>query len=93
MSERGQDWRKFSDEVLTHIERYTVPQYGDKGADQASDYNASMHVVQAKKYLSRFGSNTRPGQELLDLKKAAHYIQMAAMELEIELKGAARESA
>lgn len=78
MSQRGEDWREFSCEVNEHIEEYTVPQYGDKGEDQASDYTVEDHIKQAQKYLARFGRNSRPGQEMLDFRKAAHYIQMAA---------------
>jgi len=82
---RGRDWLEFSGRVLDHIEKYTVPQYGDKGDDQATDYESRDHVKQAKKYLDRYGKNSRPGQEILDLMKTAHYCQMAAMELAKEL--------
>jgi hypothetical protein len=75
---RGIDWVEFSGQVLNHIEVYTVPQYGDKGEDQATEYTVEDHIKQAQKYLSRFGRNSRPGQEMLDFRKAAHYIQMAA---------------
>lgn len=78
MSKRGEDWRAFSSEVNEHIEEYTVPQYGDKGEDQATTYTVEDHIKQAQKYLARFGRNSRPGQEMLDFRKAAHYIQMAA---------------
>jgi len=89
-SERGKDWKKFADSIYEHIENYTVPQYGDKGEDQASEYGSAEHILQAKRYLARYGKNSRPGQEVLDLKKVAHYIQMAAMELEKEIKDATR---
>jgi len=77
ISKRGLDWCKFSKEVLLHIEEYTVPQYGDKGEDIASEYSAEHCVAQIKKYAARFGKNSRPGQDALDLKKIAHYAQMA----------------
>jgi hypothetical protein len=82
LSKRGEDWEKFSAEVLVHIETYTVPQYGDKGGDIASEYSAEHCINQVKKYAARFGKNSRPGQEKLDLLKMAHYIQMAANALE-----------
>lgn len=91
MSQRGEDWKAFSQRVLDHIETYTVPQYGDKGEDQASEYGSAEHVLQAKRYLARYGKNSRPGQEILDLMKTAHYCQMAAMELAIELQDAKYE--
>jgi hypothetical protein len=84
MSKRGKNWRKFADEVETHIEEYTVPQYGDEGDDQVTHYTAEECIKQAQKYLARFGRNSRPGQEHLDLKKAAHYIQMATEKMEVE---------
>lgn len=90
MSERGKDWMAFAGKVNDHIETYTVPQYGDKGEDQASEYGSAEHILQAKRYLARFGKNSRPGQEVLDLMKTAHYIQMAAMELEKELTDVTR---
>lgn len=74
---RGDDFLKFGAKVFEHIENYTVPQYGDKGSDQCTEYTAEDCVKQAQKYLSRFGRNSREGQQELDFKKAAHYIQMA----------------
>lgn len=77
-SMRAQDWGEFSACVRQHIEVYTVPQYGDKGADQATGYSAADHIKQVQKYLNRHGKNSRPGQDALDFLKAAHYLQMAA---------------
>lgn len=77
MTKRGKNWTNFSYKVFDHIENYTVPQYGDEGNDLASGYNAEDCVKQAQKYIARFGKNSRPGQEKLDLIKAAHYLQMA----------------
>ncbi len=91
-SERAKDWYAFSDAVVQHIDAYTVPQYGDKGADQASDYTAEGHVQQARKYLARFGRSSRPGEERLDLMKAAHYLQMAWMEMGNEAGATAGEA-
>ncbi len=82
LSKRGQDWVKFSGVVERHIEEYTVPQYGDKGEDIASEYTAESCINQVKKYAARFGKNSRPGQERLDLLKMAHYVQMAFEALE-----------
>lgn len=70
-------WAKFSFAVLGHIADYVIPQYGDEGKDLATDYTAEACVEQAKKYLARFGRNSRPGEEKRDLIKAAHYIQKA----------------
>lgn len=70
-------WEKFAFRVRRHIREYVIPQYGDEGDDMAHAYSAEACVEQAKKYLGRFGKNVRPGQEELDLLKAAHYIQKA----------------
>jgi hypothetical protein len=78
ISKRGMDWLHFSRQVLNHIESYTVPQYGDKGADQASDWTPEMLLEQVRKYINRHGRNARDGQQGLDFLKAAHYVQMAA---------------
>ena len=77
MSTRGEEWSQFADEVLQHIEVYTVTQYGDKGEDQVTEYTVEDCLTQVKKYLARYGKNQRPGQEHLDFFKAAQYIQMA----------------
>jgi hypothetical protein len=71
------NWVTFSKEVETHIETYTVPQYGDFPNDLASSYTKESCVAQIAKYASRFGKNARPGQDKLDLLKIAHYAQMA----------------
>ena len=76
MSKRGEDWQKFSAEVLKHIEEYTVPQYGDKGEDQCTEFTEQDFITQLKKYINRFGRNSRTGQDKLDLMKIAHYAQM-----------------
>ena len=39
MSLKENDWKDFSDEVVTHIREYVIPQYGDKGDDLASEYS------------------------------------------------------
>lgn len=76
-SARAADWREFSRLVEKHIEEYTVPQYGDKGSDLATEYTAVRCVEQIKKYAARFGKNARAGQDDLDLLKIAHYAQLA----------------
>lgn len=77
-SQRGIAWRAFAEDVLFHIENYTVPQYGDTGNDQVSQYDTQACVRQAMKYMERFGRNMRPGEQFRDFLKAAHYIQLAA---------------
>lgn len=74
---RASDWKAFSQKVEDHIENYTVPQYGDRGKDIASEYSREHCLAQVKKYLARAGRNSRPEQDNLDLIKMAHYLQMA----------------
>ena len=75
-SERGKDWGNFAYKVFAHIEDYTVPQYGDKGTDQCTDFTRQDFETQIKKYANRMGKNSRPGQDRLDLLKICHYAQM-----------------
>jgi hypothetical protein len=81
LSQRGREWIEFSNEVLNHVEEYTVPQYGDKGSDNVTDYDAKDCVLQIRKYATRFGSNQRIDQESLDLLKIAHYSCLAHTKL------------
>jgi len=78
MSKRGENWKKFSDEVLLHIENYTVPQYGDEGEDQVSEWEISDFLTTIKKYLARYGKNVREGEQRRDFVKIAHYASMVA---------------
>ena len=77
VSLRGLDWLEFSAKVLDHIEVYTVPQYGDKGEDVATDYTMEVIAGNIGRYQARMGSNSRPGEEHRDLIKIAHYASLA----------------
>jgi hypothetical protein len=78
---RGANWLIFAAIVLRHVEGYTVPQYGDEGEDQVSEWTAADCVTAIRKYAARFGRNTRDGQDRLDLLKIAHFASMAAEKL------------
>lgn len=82
MSIRGSDWLEFSAKVYVHIETYTVPQYGDRGSDEADDFTAEDCIKHIKRYSARHDKNSRPGQDKLDLLKIAHYAQLAYIKLE-----------
>lgn len=77
LSQRGKDWIEFSAQVLAHIEGYTVPQYGDKGEDEVSNWTVEDCLKAVSKYRSRHGKNSREGQDELDMLKMAHFIQIA----------------
>ena len=74
---RGQQFEWFANQVIEHIETYTVPQYGDYPNDQVEEWTPELCIAQIGKYSARFGKNSREGQELLDLIKIAHYAQIA----------------
>lgn len=78
VSKRAAAWREFAAVVEKHIEEYTVPQYGDEGEDQVTEFGAMDCLVQLKKYANRYGRNVRTGQEELDFVKMAHYVQLLA---------------
>lgn len=82
LSKRGFAWVLFAEEVLKHVNNYTVPQYGDAGEDQVTNYSVEDCIKQALKYLNRHGKNAREGQEKLDMLKAAHYIQLACEKMQ-----------
>lgn len=84
LSNRAKQWQRFSDIVLQHIEEYTVPQYGDEPDDQIEDWSAKECVRAIGKRCARHGSNSRDGQELLDIKKMAHESCLAYFKLEKE---------
>ena len=81
MSQRGQDWIKFSEEVLAHIENYTVPQYSDKGEDQIADWSVEECLKAVSKRIARYGRNSREGQQFLDFLKMAHETEIAYTKL------------
>ena len=74
---RGQQFEWFANQVIEHIETYTVPQYGDYPNDQVEEWTPELCIAQIRKYSARFGKNSRENQELLDLIKIAHYAQIA----------------
>ena len=72
-TKRGAEWNEFADKVLTHIDTYTVPQYGDKGKDSIDKWDINMCLITIIKYATRSGSNIRSNQDELDMLKIAHY--------------------
>ena len=77
ISSRAVQFSRFSGRVVEHIENYTVPQYGDAPDDNVESWTAEDCVRQIEKYAKRFGKNSRPGQDALDLIKVAHYACLA----------------
>jgi len=59
------------------LREYTVPQYGDVGQDEITNYTADDCVKHLQRYAKRFGTQSRQGQQHLDFMKIAHYAQCA----------------
>ena len=70
---RGQQFEWFANQVIEHIETYTVHQYGDYPDDQEEEWTPELCIAQIGKYSARFGKNFSEGQELLALHNIAHY--------------------
>ncbi|MFA5378311.1 MAG: hypothetical protein WC455_21335 [Dehalococcoidia bacterium] len=87
-SNRGNEWISFSRAVLTHIEEYTVPQYGDAPNDQlAQEWSYADCMLAIRKYANRAGKNSRGAVEAeRDLVKIAHYACVALSKLRKEAK-------
>jgi hypothetical protein len=77
MSVREFQWREFSEAIAKHLREYTVPQYGDVGDDEITNYSAEDCVKHLQRYAARFGTQSRQGQQHLDFMKIAHYAQCA----------------
>ena len=78
MSNRAERFEAFCDIVMSHIDNYTVPQYGDAPDDQLSDFTVEDCLREIKKYLNRASTNARGDKESLrDLLKMAHYCSEA----------------
>lgn len=77
MSKKIQSWLTFAVRVRNHIRDYVIKQYGEDGNDPATEYTAEDCIKHAQRYLARFGKQSRQGEELLDLYKAVHWIQIA----------------
>ena len=76
-SNRARMWSIFAEEVGSHIENYTVKQYGDLPEDPATGWTEEDLKKQMQKYLNRMDSNERGDMERnRDLFKIAHYCQM-----------------
>lgn len=79
---RGKEWSEFAQIILNHIENYTVPQYGDITTDNVSKWSVDEIMPQIERYVRRYKSNSRPGQEHLDMMKIAHYACMAYFKID-----------
>ena len=77
MTGREKQWKEFSDTLAKHLREYTVPQYGDVGEDEITNYTVEDCVNHILRYAKRYGTQSREGQQELDFLKIAHYAQCA----------------
>ena len=81
-SRRENEWMDFAVDVAEHIEKYTVPQYGDLPDDQASGFSIEDIQTNMRRYINRVGRNARGEAEALrDCYKLAHYACMLASKI------------
>lgn len=77
-SKRETEFFHFANIVLGHIDRYTIPQYGDAPSDEVESWSAEQCVLAIQKYTKRFPVAQRGRLELLrDLVKIAHFACLA----------------
>jgi len=94
MSNRAFSFTLFATLVRSHIENYTVPQYGDAPDDQIEQWTPEQCMDSIKRYCNRFGSGRRGRiEELRDMVKVAHLAQITfdKMKPTIEEVAAIRE--
>jgi len=71
---RGMQFIAFSEDVLDHVDNYTVLQYGDAPNDMVETWTSTHVINQMQKYLKRMENNGRGEEDnLLSCKKLAHY--------------------
>lgn len=87
MYDRIIQWEKFSDQILKHIEQYTLPQYGnDTGNEQVDSFTIEDCFQNILRYVNRRHARIRGNKEALrDLLKIAHYASFAYDKLRAEL--------
>lgn len=76
-------WNFFAALVAQHVQEYTIPQYGDYPNDNIAQWSADDCLKQIQKYANRLFTSSRGEDELKqDLKKIAHYSQLALFKKE-----------
>lgn len=75
MSNRGERFKGVARAVYQHIEKYTVPQYGDYPDDRLTEMDEQDCWQDVQKYLSRRNGKERaPGQHKQDILKMIHLL-------------------
>lgn len=81
-SARAMAFVAFSETMITFIDTYAVPQYGDAPDDLVENWSAEQCLNQVEKYIKRRNTSRRPDEKKLDILKAVHYLQLAAEKME-----------
>lgn len=82
MSKRGIEWWVFSEIVSSHVENYTVQQYGDAPNDPVENWTPEQCMNSVKRYADRISTNRRGQLETLrDMAKLAHFACLAFSKL------------
>jgi len=72
-TKRELEFITFSEITKSHINNYTIPQYGDKPDDEIESCTPEQCVRAIQKYARRFGAERRGRlEELRDMVKIAH---------------------
>lgn len=75
---REVEFYHFAMVVQGHIDKYTIPQYGDAPTDQVEEWTPSQCMDSVKRYANRIDSNSRGRLESLrDMAKIAHFAAMS----------------
>jgi hypothetical protein len=88
MSKRERQFMEFGGLVCEHIDKYTIAQYGDIGADPCTDYTKADFDTIINKYVTRQrnGGGARGlYEDMRDYIKIAHYAAMCYMMMRHEL--------
>lgn len=84
-SHRTKQFNRFAEEVVNHIETYTVKQYGDFPSDQLTEASKEDVVYNIRRYVNRINSGARGRVEAKrDMLKLAHYTQVLYDMMEAE---------
>ena len=88
LSKKSSDFVEFSDKVVSHIEEYVVPQYGDQPDEHIQ--NMSIEEIKGKisSYVARIGKiqKTRGYEDAFrDCLKIAHFAQYVYSKLVKEI--------
>ncbi len=72
-----EDWYNFYQAVADHIEKYTIPQYGNYPYDPVTEMSEEVIKANIERYRNRVGKNQRGLQDsILDCYKIVHYMQI-----------------